>query len=157
MEEFLELVPLLVSPTHSVISVVKLLAQRGSPFRYALVGDPQRLVSIFTATDALQWLAQEWRGEGVTLGQIMSTPVITFAARDYRDPLTLLQFIQARESEHLPIVDERGSLLGVVSQEDLCLKLLQNRQVQPSSVQNAVDQALFNLDQLQQEILEKEL
>ncbi|MCJ2541757.1 GAF domain-containing protein [Thermostichus vulcanus] len=157
LERFLEPVPLLVSPTHSVISVVKFLAQRGSPFRYALVGDPHKLVGILTATDALRWLAQ---GEGATdipVQEVMTTPVLTFAARDYRDPLTLVQFMQAHGVQHLPVVDATGSLLGVVNQEDLCLNLiLEHRPSQPPLPTEA-QQALTTLCQLEEEILTEEL
>ncbi len=157
LAQFLELEPLLVSSSSSVADVISLFVQRNSPFRYALIKDigSEQLLGIFTAGDALRQVARGQKGS--TLAEVMTTPVVTFSVGDYQDPLTLLRFMQDHQVSHLPIVDERGSLLGVVNREDLYLKLLQNRQVQPSSVQNAVDRALFNSDQLQQEILEKEL
>ncbi|MEN9260277.1 MAG: PAS domain S-box protein [Thermostichus sp. HHBFW_bins_43] len=153
LDQFLELVPLLVKSDSPVAAVIELIAQKNAPFRYALVGDSDQLLGIFTATDALQWVANGRQGS--TIAEVMTAPVLTFAAQDYRDPFTLLRYMQAHRVHHLPIVDETGSLLGVVNQEDLCLKLLQDPQSLATA--DATHQALLNLEQLQREALEEEL
>jgi PAS domain S-box-containing protein len=138
LDQFLDLVPLLVNPNSPVAAVLPLLAQKSSPFRYALVTDSEQLLGIFTATDALQWVTNGSSQQGSTLAEVMTTPVVTFVARDYRDPWALLEFMQAHRVHHLPVVDEAGSLLGVVNQDDLCLKLiLESQQFQPSSLTSA--------------------
>lgn len=55
--------------------------------------------------------------DGVTVGAVMSTDVVTCAAGDGVDRLMLL--MTERRIRHLPVVDDAGTLAGIISIGDV--------------------------------------
>jgi len=115
--------PPLVRLDSSVVEVLSRLAQENRSWPYALVTDAGRVVGILTPVDVLRWMASDRSWQGSTVAEAMTTPVVTLAAGDYRDPLALLELMRTHGIHHLPVVDEAGSLLGVVNQDGLCWQL----------------------------------
>ena len=123
LEQFFGQMPPLVGLDSPVAEVLSLLAQKNDSWPYALVVDASRVVGILTPVDVLGWVASDRSWQGSTLAEVMTTPVVTLAAGDYRDPLALLELMRTHGIRHLPVVDAAGSLLGVVNQDELCWRL----------------------------------
>ncbi len=142
LEQLFGQMPPLVGLDSPVAEVLSLLAQKNGSWHYALVVDAGRVVGILTPVDVLRWVASDRSWQGSTLAEVMTTPVVTLAAGDYRDPLALLELMRTHGIRHLPVVDAAGSLLGVVNQDELCLKLISDPR-QSSSPSRAEAQAAF--------------
>jgi len=123
LEQLFGQMPPLVRLDSSVVEVLSRLAQDNRSWPYALVTDAGRVVGILTPVDVLRWMASDRSWQGSTVAEAMTTPVVTLAAGDYRDPLALLELMRTHGIHHLPVVDEAGSLLGVVNQDGLCWQL----------------------------------
>lgn len=123
LEQLFGQMPPLVRLDSSVVEVLSRLAQENRSWPYALVTDAGRVVGILTPVDVLRWMASDRSWQGSTVAEAMTTPVVTLAAGDYRDPLALLELMRTHGIHHLPVVDEAGSLLGVVNQDGLCWQL----------------------------------
>ncbi len=123
LEQCFGQMPLLVGLDSSLVEVLSLLAQKKGSRPCVLVVDAGRVVGILTAVDVLRWVASDRSWQGSSLAEVMTTPVVTLAAGDYRDPLALLELMRTHGIRHLPVVDAAGSLLGVVNQDELCWRL----------------------------------
>ncbi|MFS8924176.1 PAS domain S-box protein [Synechococcus sp. B60.1] len=123
LEQLFGRMPPLVGLDSSLAELLSLLAQKNGSWPYALVVDAGRVVGILTPVDVLRWVASDRSWQGSTLAEVMTTPVVTLAVGNYRDPLALLELMRAHGIRHLPVVDEAGSLLGVVNQDELCWRL----------------------------------
>ncbi|MFS8909127.1 CBS domain-containing protein, partial [Synechococcus sp. OH2] len=123
LEQLFGRMPPLVGLDSSLAELLSLLAQKNGSWPYALVVDAGRVVGILTPVDVLRWVASDRSWQGSTLAEVMTTLVVTLAVGNYRDPLALLELMRAHGIRHLPVVDEAGSLLGVVNQDELCWRL----------------------------------
>jgi CBS domain-containing protein len=80
----------------------------------AIVDDDSRVAGIFTERDVLTKFALSGRDPSDTLAcELMSTPVHT--ASNEITPSEALNLMMDRKFRHLPIVDSRGTLLGMLS------------------------------------------
>lgn len=77
-----------------------------------------RPVGIVTDRDiVVQVVAAGLDHRGMTVGEIMSTPLLT--VRDEDDALVALKAMRLRGVRRVPVVDEAGLLVGIVSLDDL--------------------------------------
>ncbi|WOD40279.1 PAS domain S-box protein [Nodosilinea sp. E11] len=115
----------------------------------AIVMAEGQVVGICTERDLVRLAAQGRSAQGLTVADVMTTPVITWGLEQLTDVFPTLQFMQRHHIRHLPIVDRQGGdpqgkLLGVVTPQSLrqllkLLDLLRLRQIeevmQPQVVQ----------------------
>jgi len=92
------------------IGVVPVVESKGS----------KRLVGVLTDRDiAVRAVAEGRDSSSTSVGHIMSSDVRTSAATDsVNDVMDLMGREQVRR---IPVVDERGSLVGIISQADIVL------------------------------------
>jgi PAS domain S-box-containing protein len=135
--------PLTVDPEMPVAAVISLMSQaRGrncvlpnaepapgldieiaAPHSSALVvvGEPQhqRLVGIFTERDLVGLTASQRDLQGVKVGEVMSTELQTLVLSEELTVMSALAIFQQHRIEHLPILDDRQQLIGIVTAEHI--------------------------------------
>ncbi len=125
-----------------------------------LVMEGKKLLGIFTERDLVRLIAAGWNFDRVKIGEIMTQPVITLAEANFQDIFAALFLFRRYRIRHLPIVDEQGHLVGVVSHESLrsCLRptnLLKLRRVSdvmtPKVIQASLTEKVLNLAKLMAE------
>jgi CBS domain-containing protein len=86
----------------------------------------RRLVGVLTDRDiAIRAVAEGRDGASTSVGHIMSTDVQTSAPDDsVNDVMTLMGSEQIRR---IPIVDERGEIVGIIAQADIVLEANDNK------------------------------
>lgn len=84
-----------------------------------------QLRGIFTERDLVQLIATNHSLRGITLGEVMTHPVITVTESEAQDVFTALILLRQHRIRHLPIVDKTGRLVGVVTPETIRRAMLQ--------------------------------
>ncbi|MBD2177592.1 CBS domain-containing protein [Pseudanabaena sp. FACHB-1998] len=84
-----------------------------------LVKQNQSLVGILTARDVVRLTAQEIDFQNALVGDFMTSPVITMPQRSLEDIFAALFLFRRYQIRHLPLVDEQGELIGVISHENI--------------------------------------
>lgn len=126
--------PLIVAPDTYLIDVITLMSQvAGSCILPAsnptldssrldevrascvLVMEGQKLVGLFTERDVVRLTAAGRSLEGVKIVEVMTRHVITLEQAQFQDIFAVLNLFRQHRIRHLPIVDERGYLVGLVT------------------------------------------
>ena len=97
---------------HHVGDIVVIKESAGENIPVGIVTDRDLVIEI---------LAQEQSTDAITVGDIMSYEIVT--ARDDEGIWETLQKMRIKGVRHMPIVNQRGGLVGIVSLDDL-LELL---------------------------------
>lgn len=84
-----------------------------------LVKQDQDLVGILTARDVVRLTAQEVDFQNATVGDFMTTPIVTMPQRSVGDIFAALFLFRRYQIRHLPLVDDQGDLIGVISHEGI--------------------------------------
>jgi hypothetical protein len=84
-----------------------------------LVIKDSTLLGIFTERDIVRFTATGMNFEAVTISEIMIQPVITLNQIHLQDIFAALFLFRRYRIRHLPIVDEEGNLVGVISPESI--------------------------------------
>ncbi len=102
-----------------------------------LVEEMGKLVGIFTERDVLRKLALSGRDpERVPIHQVMTTPVEL--ATPEMSPREALEIMVDRHYRHLPIIDNDGRLLGMLSIRNLLQAQIDELRQQMDSLENYV-------------------
>jgi CBS domain-containing protein len=103
--------PLQVSPTATVVEAVKAL--RKEDFGCLLVCDQGRLVGIFTERDLLRRVLAVDKPLSLTVGECMTpNPVVVHSKESIG---TVVRKMEEGGYRHLPVVDEHGQPIGILS------------------------------------------
>ena len=160
LEEAIDYHPLVVNPNVSLTETLSLMNQvqksscslanwekstkeeNTAPVKSncVLVVEGKKIKGIFTERDLVRLIASAQQLNQVSIGEVMTHPVITLPAKNFKDVFAALFLFRRYRIRHLPIVDEEENLVGVVSHESLrsCLRpsnLLKLRRV--SDVMNS--------------------
>jgi CBS domain-containing protein len=138
VEDAIERHPLIVEPTTSLIEAITLISQNHDqscllveemtvadrPNKVVrvsciLVMQNQTLLGILTERDVVQLTANAINFAQVTVADVMTHPVITLPHRLVQDIFAALFLLRRYRIRHLPIVDEQGQLIGVLSHESI--------------------------------------
>jgi CBS domain-containing protein len=84
-----------------------------------IVVDNQRVVGILTERDLVRLGVQQQSFEQLTLAQVMTDSIITLREADFTDLCATINLLQHHRIRHLPILDEQGELVGLVTHESL--------------------------------------
>lgn len=85
----------------------------------ALVVEDSQLQGIFSERDLVRLLAEGIELEEITVEEVMSREVITLTATGSEDLFTALNMLRQHQIRHLPIIDARHQLLGLVSEKNI--------------------------------------
>lgn len=104
-----------VSPQADISQVLGIMAAQGISCVVAVDAE-RRPQGIFTERDAVHLLAERRGVRALKMADVMSTPPFTSSSGiDFREAYRMLQ---ERGFRHLVVVDERGLLLGIVTEGD---------------------------------------
>ncbi|HIK10159.1 MAG TPA: GAF domain-containing protein [Oscillatoriaceae cyanobacterium M33_DOE_052] len=124
--------PITVCPEIPLSKAIALMSQRGLGIEpeltsrnhsYLIVLEGERMAGIFTRRDAVRITAEGANLQGVTVSEVMTTKVITLAESEFKDIFAALSLFRQHRIRHLPIVDEVGQLVGVVTHDRICQML----------------------------------
>ncbi|WP_096391047.1 CBS domain-containing protein [Halopenitus persicus] len=105
-----------VHPDTFVEEAASLLLEKGIG-SLVVVDDDDRLEGILTTTDFVHIVAASKPKAQTTVERYMSTDVTTASAQD---PITDVADVMIEQGiHHLPVVDEEGGVIGIVSTTDL--------------------------------------
>ncbi len=105
-----------VAPTARVIDAINLMLER--KVGAAVVLDGQKPIGIFTERDVMaKVVAKRLDPEATPITALMTSPVELIPARS--TPNEALRIMVERHFRHLPVVDEQGNLVGMLSMRHL--------------------------------------
>ncbi len=84
-----------------------------------LVKKDRDLVGILTARDIVKITAQKIDFQNAIVADFMTSPIITMPQRSVEDIFAVLFLFRRYQIRHLPLVDDRGELIGVISHESI--------------------------------------
>lgn len=125
-----------------------------------LIMKGQEIEGIFTERDLVRLIALNSNLEGITMKEVMTKPVVTLQEQNFQDIFAVLFLFRRYKIRHLPIIGDRGQLVGVVSPESLraCLRpsnLLKLRRVSevinPDVIQGQLTDKVIDLAKLMAE------
>lgn len=91
--------------------------------------DSRRLVGVLTDRDiAVRAVAEGRDGATTSVGHIMSSDVRTSRPDDAVDDV--MELMGREQIRRVPIVDERGALVGIIAQADIVLEARNNRKAE---------------------------
>ena len=102
---------------------------------YVLVREAERIVGIFTEWDLVKLIAAEINLQETFIAEVMTRELVTLTESKAGDLLTVMSCFRQHRIRHLPILDDRDRLVGVITPERLNealkpINFLQWRQVQ---------------------------
>lgn len=129
--------PILVAPGTSLLQVVELMNQsshqhcplpsnpEGEDLHLSdsasavLVVERSHLVGIFTERDLVELTASQTRWRKLLIDDVMSQPVVTLTQTSHQSLLAALSMFREHQIRHLPVLDEQGTLLGLISSSSI--------------------------------------
>ena len=171
LDEIIEPNPLTIAPETLVIDAIARMnqprksdvsqdfkeAHSVSRSSYLLVLEQSRLAGVLTERDIVKLSATAIDLRQVTVGEVMTRNVITLKQSDFKSIYHVMSILRRHQIRHLPVVDEGGQLLGMISSEGICRALnpsnllkmrsvmdVMNRQV----LQASPDSSVLSLSQL---------
>ncbi|MBD2386077.1 PAS domain S-box protein [Cylindrospermum sp. FACHB-282] len=125
--------PLTISPDSNVMDAISLMNQeRSNSFpsfhsslwsqqktSYVLVVEKEQLLGILTERDIVRFTASGMDFSRIKMTEVMSQQLITLTPSGTQDIFTALSLLRQHQIRHLPIVDDRGKLVGMVTETSL--------------------------------------
>lgn len=93
---------------------------------YVLIMVEQDLLGIFTERDVVRLSAQDIDFSNVKIAEVMTRSLITQPASELRDAFTVLTLFRQHRIRHLPILNDSGQVLGVITTDGLRKSLQPN-------------------------------
>ncbi|MCF4968089.1 CBS domain-containing protein [Nostoc sp. CMAA1605] len=132
LEQVMEDAPLTVTSDRLLIDVIDLMNRVGVDRSLGAGNSPQqpqvscilivegkRLIGIFTLKDVVRVIASGQNLSGVRIGEVMTKQVITLTPTPEDNALTALLFMGHHRIRHLPIVNAKGELVGLITQDGI--------------------------------------
>ncbi len=132
-----------VPPDMSLGEVLRQMSERR--ISCVVVLDGLRPVGIFTEHDSVDLMARGERHAESPIREFMHEPVLI--TRLTMDHHRAYQIMAARNARHLVAVDERGNLLGLVTEGDLLHSIGMEQMVQPKIVADAMTRQVVTLQE----------
>lgn len=136
LERIIDRSPLTISPDRSAIDAIALMSQVSgsncelpnatprsnsnffSPSKnsYVLVVEGTQLLGILTERDIVKLAAAGVELSGVTVAEVVVQPIITIRESDAQNVFTTLSLFRQHGIRHLPVLDDRDRLVGIITQ-----------------------------------------
>ena len=124
--------PRTVTPEAHLTEVARLMKTEDVGIIPVVDGGSQNLVGVVTDRDiALRVVAEGRDPNAVSVREVMSTNVRTCREDDSVDDV--MKIMGADQVRRVPIVDERGSLVGIVAQADVVLDAKSDKKAERTS------------------------
>ncbi|MEC4817374.1 MAG: response regulator [Scytonema sp. PMC 1069.18] len=85
-----------------------------------LVVKETQVIGIFTEQDVVRLSAHEHKIAGVAIADVMTRSVITLRQAEFTDIFVARNLFQRYSIRHIPILDDGGLVVGLVTHESLC-------------------------------------
>ena len=135
LEEVIDRNSLIVNPETSIVDAIALMSQaRGQSVplhstdnlpdlhtatqkssSYVVAVDGRQLVGVFTETDVVKLIASGSDLSAMKISQVISPPATILHESKAPDTFTALSVMRQHQISHLPIVSDRGQLIGIVT------------------------------------------
>ncbi len=137
IEAAIEQNPLIVAPEILLVDVIALMNQSRSNSKFSLdspsidiseyprysscvlVVQAKELIGILTERDIVRLTAGGLNFQEVTIGEVMTKPVITLSQAEFTDIFGALFLFRRHRIRHLPILGTNGEIIGVVSPKSI--------------------------------------
>ncbi|MDZ8242170.1 MAG: PAS domain S-box protein [Nostoc sp. ChiQUE01a] len=125
LEQVIECSPLTVLPDTLLINAIALMnpvsnskVKSASGFSSCvLVVKEKKLVGILTLRDVVRLTGKGVHLSREKISDVMTQPVISLTLTQEQNALTALSFMRQHRIRHLPVVDEQGQLVGLITQD----------------------------------------
>lgn len=117
LEQAIDKQPLMIPSDTPVMEAIAAMSQHRSTC--TLIVEQQKVVGIFTERDVVRITASQMTLEGVAISQVMTEELITLPLAEICDIFSLLAQLRCAQIRHLPILDNQGDVLGIVTPESL--------------------------------------
>ena len=84
-----------------------------------------RVVGLVSERDVVSLCARQYSLAQVTIREVMTQPIVTLHESELNDLRVVIDLIEQHHLRHVPILDERGELVGIVTQTSLLYALQQ--------------------------------
>lgn len=111
--EVVEKQPLIVTPHTPVAEAMTQMSEQQVSF--VLVMEQQNLVGIFTERDVVRMTAINMSLERVAIQEVMTEEPVTISVQDEQGIFSILYLLRKHRIRHLPVVDQSGQVLGVIT------------------------------------------
>lgn len=109
--------------------------------------DRQRLVALFTQSDLSRLVQAEIEATQTPISKLISRQIVTLTRDPTQTLFTALSLLHQHQLQHLPILDEQGYLIGVVTLESL------HRALQPAHLLKLGELVTLSAQRTEQERL----
>lgn len=117
LEQAVDPRPLRIAPATPVLDAIALMSQNYTT--YVLIADGEQLVGIFTERDVVRITAEGRALEGIAIAQMMTQQPITLSIAEDRDIFSVISVLRSSGIRHLPVLNESGRVLGVITPQSL--------------------------------------
>ena len=125
VHEALDRHPLTITPDTPASVAIRLMSQVRASCVLVVDSPPQgaiahsSIIGIFTERDVVLLTAANIPIEGVAIAQVMTKRPFTLLASEVKDILGLLNLFRKNRFRHLPIIDDQGILLGLLTHQTI--------------------------------------
>ena len=138
LEDAIERHPLTVAPDTPLVDVIALISQahhqrcllteEASSFNRpaktvrascVLVTQDRTILGILTERDVVRLTANAINLQITPIAEVMAHPVVTLPERSVQDIFAALFLFRRYRIRHVPVVDDQGQLVGVISHESI--------------------------------------
>lgn len=116
LEQIIDRDFLAFAPDTPVMEAIAAMSQAG---KSCVLVRQQQLVGIFTKRDVVELIASQIPLETTVMAQVMTTELITLPSIPTPSILTVVSLLRQHRISHLPIIDDQGKLVGIVTSEGI--------------------------------------
>ena len=117
LEKAIDKNPLMMAPETLLVEAIAVMSQQQSS--YVLVVEERQLRGIVTERDLVRMTAGQKGWVGVTIASVMSNRLITLPLTKVNNLMAVLSCLRDHRIRHLPIVDDDGNLVGIITPENV--------------------------------------
>ncbi|MGB5635370.1 MAG: PAS domain S-box protein [Waterburya sp.] len=141
LEQLIDRQPLTVPSKTPLTKVIRLMQEWGNSCNFSeaktsdndptvysnnscvLIVENSQLRGIFTERDLVRLIADGTDTESATVDEVMTQNVVTITPTNSQDIFTVVAILRQHSIRHLPVMDERHNLLGLITAKNLRQKL----------------------------------
>ncbi|MCF2146644.1 PAS domain-containing protein [Desmonostoc muscorum LEGE 12446] len=122
LESVIDCSPLMVVPETPLSDAIALMATQS---KSVLVSSCSQLVGCFTKHDIVQLIASGTDLKTAKISEVMHTSVKTLKVSEFQEMSCALSLLCQQQLDLLPVVDNQGQVIGVITPESICQALAQ--------------------------------
>ena len=122
--------PMCVTPDTSIVDAARLMKDENVGIVPVVESESsKKLVGVLTDRDiAVRAVAEGRDGATTSVGHIMTADVRTSAPTD--SVKEVMELMGSEQVRRIPVVDERGALVGIIAQADIVLEAKDNKEAE---------------------------